>query len=350
MDKVLYDIWLNTIKGIGPCLVRNLLEVFACAQAIYQCQINELIQVPKIGIRKAELIFHSKNLDTAKELAAYCVQHDILLISYLHPLYPPILHQYPQSPTLLYVRGNLQPLVHMKSAAIVGARRCSEYGKEATTTLTHNLSKQNIAIISGLAKGIDSYAHTAAIKATGYTVAVLGTGPEKCYPSEHQELMNTIIETGAVISQFPPLSSVPKQNFIKRNKLIAMLANQIYIMEATKNSGSLYTAQCGFEYQKEVFALPGDIYNPLSEGSNKLIAQGAKICLPNIKDKEPILCGTNSLAHPLAKQVIKLLMKSPLSIDSISSQLKLDLSKIQEILLTLELEDQIQCVGGLWRA
>lgn len=349
MDNILlYDIWLNTIKGIGPCLVRNLLEAFDCAEAIYQCQINELMQVPKMGKKKAELIFHNKALDTAKELVGYCGQHDILVISCLHPLYPTILHQYPQSPTLLYVRGNIKPLAHLQSAAIVGARRCSTYGKEATTTLAHNLSRQSIAIISGMAKGVDSYAHTATIKAGGYTVAVLGTGPEKCYPSEHQELMNAIIKTGAVISQFPPLSEVPKQNFIKRNKLIAMLSNQIFIMEAARSSGSLYTAQCGLEYQKEVFALPGNIYDPLSEGSNNLIAQGAQIYLPSIQATELISCTVNTTTHTLAENVIKLLTKSPLSIESISSQLKLECDQLQEILLILELEDQIQCVGGLW--
>lgn len=346
MDNILYEIWLNTIKGIGPYLVRNLLETFGCAQAIYQCQLKELMQAPNIGIRKAELIYNKKKLETAKELAEYCVQHGILVISCLHPLYPPILHQYLKSPTLLYVRGNLQPLAYMESAAIAGARRCSEYGKEATTTLAHNLSRQNIAIISGMAKGIDGYAHTAAIKAAGYTVAVVGTGPEKCYPSEHQELMNAIIETGAVISQFPPLSEVPKQNFIKRNRLIAMLSNQIYIMEATRSSGSLYTAQCGFEYKKQVFALPGNIYDPLSEGSNNLIAQGAQIYLPILKAQEFVSCAISS--DPFVEKVIKLLAKAPLSIEDINSQLKFEYDHLQEILLTLELEDKIKCIAGLW--
>lgn len=349
MDNLLYEIWLNTIDGIGPYIVRNLLKSFGSARAIYQGNLSELMQVHRVGIKKAELIVNNRNLDSAKKLMEYCVHHDILVISCLHSLYPPALHQYPQSPTLLYVRGNLQPLAQMKSAAIVGARRCSEYGKETTTTLAHNLSRQNIAIISGMAKGIDSYAHTAAIKIGGYTVAIIGTGVERCYPSEHQELMNRIIETGAVISQFPPLSEVPKQNFIKRNKLIAMLSDQIFIMEAAKSSGSLYTAQCGFEYQKEVFALPGSVYDPLSEGSNNLIAQGAKIYLPITKVKEPSHCTTNSSAHPLAKQVIKLLIKSPLRIENISSQLKCEYDEIQETLLTLELEDQIQCISGVVR-
>lgn len=235
----------------------------------------------------------------------------------------------------------------METAAIVGARRCSSYGKEATTQLAHHLSDQNIAIISGMAKGIDSYAHTATIKSGGYTVAVLGTGPERCYPIEHQELMNKIIETGAVISQFPPKSKVPKQNFIKRNKLVAMLSTQIFVMEATKNSGSLYTAECGLGYDKEVFALPGSIYDPLSQGSNSLIAKGAKIYLPPSTSPSPTLCATTSCDNPIAKEIIELLEGSSLSIEAIVNQLNFKYDQIQETLFTLELEGQVVCLGGM---
>ena len=252
MENIIYDIWLNTLDGIGPYLVRNLLEHFATSKSIYHASPNELKQVTGVGPKTADLILLNKDMEKAKALVDYCDQHNILMISSLNPLYPPILHPCPTAPTLLYVRGDISPLGFMETAAIVGARRCSSYGKEATSSLANHLSSQNIAIISGMAKGIDSYAHTAAIKSGGYTVAVLGTGPEKCYPSEHSELMKRIIETGAVVSQFLPGSKVPRQNFIKRNDLIAMLSKQIFVMEATKNSGSLYTAECGFKYKKEI--------------------------------------------------------------------------------------------------
>lgn len=349
MENIRYDIWLNTLNGIGPYLVRNLLEHFTRSENIYHASLNALTQVAGVGLKTATLILENKGLEDAKRLMDYCACNDILIISSSSPLYPPILHQYPKAPTLLYVRGDLNPLLFMETAAIVGARRCSSYGKEATTALANHLSSQNIAVISGMAKGIDSYAHTATIKSGGYTVAVLGTGPERCYPSEHQELMNRIIETGAVISQFPPGSKVPKQNFIKRNRLVAILSNQIYVMEATKTSGALYTAECGFDYNKEVFALPGNIYDPLSEGSNHLIAKGAKIYLPPLVSPTSTLAVTASCDNPIAKAIIALLGRSSLHIETINKQLKFEHEQIQETLFTLELEGQVECSGGMVR-
>ena len=134
---------------------------------VYYASPNELTQVPGLGTKTANLILQNKDMDNAKTLVDYCSNNDILMISSLNPLYSAILHQYPKAPTLLYVRGNLSPLAYMETAAIVGARRCSSYGKEATTSLANYLSGQNVAIISGMAKGIDSYAHTAAIKSAG---------------------------------------------------------------------------------------------------------------------------------------------------------------------------------------
>lgn len=350
MENTVYDLWLNNLAGIGPYLIRNLLKYFMTPQNIYDASSYELIKVAGIGPKTANLILENKTLENAKILMDYCMANDIFMVSSSNPLYPQTLHKFSKAPTLLYVKGDLTPLSFMETAAIVGARRCSNYGKETTTSLANSLSHKNMAVISGMAKGIDSYAHTAAIKSSGYTVAVLGTGPEKCYPSEHKQLMNRIIETGAIISEFPPNSKVPKQNFIKRNKLIAMLSDQIFVMEATINSGALYTAECGFKYGKEVFALPGNIYDPLSEGSNSLLAKGAKIYLPIPTPPAATPCKDTSCHNPIGKEILKLLGNSSFPIEAIRKELKFSLKEIQEALFLLELESQIECLGGMVKA
>lgn len=348
MENLLYILWLHLLPGIGPYLIKNLLTTFGNATTIYHAPIDALITVPGIGIKLAHTITTSKQTSQANTLLEYCLSEEIQLISCHHPLYPSRLLEHPKSPTLLYVKGNLSLLNTQPSAAIVGARRCSSYGKEATTELSAYLTSQSISILSGMAKGTDSYAHTTAIKNNGYTLAVVGTGLDRCYPSEHLSLMERIIETGAVISQFPPFTTVHKQNFIRRNELIAMLSDQVYVMQATKNSGALYTAQCATTFNKQVYSLPGSIYDSLSEGSNQLIATGASIYLPS--QLKPTADSKESSTHyssPQAQALCTLITHVPLTFDEIATQLNIDLSSLHELIFQLEIEGKIHQTGGL---
>lgn len=344
MENMLYILWLHLLPGIGPCLTRNLLSYFTTAEQIYKSTIAELIQVPHIGPSTAQKIFENKHLDEAKYILDYCLKHSIHLISLQNPIYPQRLHLYPQSPTLLYVKGNLDPLNSPSPTTIVGARRCNNYGKEATLELAIKLSKEGIPIISGMAKGIDSYAHTATLQAHGYTAAIVGTGLDRCYPLEHASLMEQITLNGAVISQFPPFVNVHKQNFIKRNELMAMLSESIYVMQASKTSGALYTAEYGFKLNKPVFVLPGNIYDPLHEGSNLLLSKGAQIYIP-----VPSTSSTTftSMLSPIGTKLCHLLQSTPLPIDTLQAQLHLATNPFEELLLELELQNIIYQAGGL---
>jgi len=183
-----------------------------------------------------------------------------------------------------------------------------------------------------MAKGIDSYSHTAALHNNNYTIAVLGTGVDICYPSEHLTLMNKIIENGAVISQFEPGTTNIKQNFIKRNELIAMLADKIVVVEASKDSGSLFTARCGVKHKKEVFAVPGNIDNKNSRGTNLLIKEGVK----------PYL-SFNDIVN-LSRKSIRTYSKEGKTLDEIKSSLNIDDVQLFE----LEAKGQIKQVGGLF--
>lgn len=200
-----------------------------------------------------------------------CKKLNIQIITKDSVIYPSQLKNINNVPVVLYVRGNLKSFNQA-----VGSRRCTDYGKDITVELSKALSSKKIPIISGIAKWIDSYAHTISLHNNNYTIAVLGTGVDICYPSEHLTLMNKIIENGAVISQFEPGTTNVKQNFIKRNELIAMLSDKIVVVEASKNRGSLFTAKYGLKYKKEVFAVPVNINNRLSVGTNLLIKEGIK--------------------------------------------------------------------------
>lgn len=192
--------------------------------------------------------------------------------------FPKVLKRLPQPPSNLYIRGDLTAL-QKPALAVVGSRAATSYGSEVTTRLISEVAWQNnLAIISGLALGVDSLAHKAALAAHGTTIAVLPSGIESIYPASHQHLAEEIIRRGgAVISEYPGVMQPQKYHFIARNRIIAALCQAVLITEATQRSGSLHTAQFALEAGKEVLAVPGDIFSPNSVGTNTLIAGGAQL-------------------------------------------------------------------------
>lgn len=195
--------------------------------------------------------------------------------------YPQKLKEIYDPPTTIYVLGN-DEILNEKAIAIVGARKATTYGKKVSLEMSKELSKKGINIISGLALGIDTYAHLGNIQAQslGKTIAVLGSGIDKIYPKENIELARKIIKSGGcIISEYPIGTEPQKKNFPQRNRIISGLSNGILVVEASKKSGALITAEFGLEQGKEIFAIPGDIMKQQSEGCNMLIKDGAKIVL-----------------------------------------------------------------------
>lgn len=193
--------------------------------------------------------------------------------------YPEQLKQIYDSPLKIYVLGNKE-ILKQKGIAIVGARKATEYGKKVALQISKELSQSGINIISGLALGIDSYAHLGTLqgKSVGKTIAVLGSGLDKIYPKQNIELARQIIKSGGcIVSEYPVGTSASKLNFPQRNRIISGLAKGVLVVEASDNSGSLITADFAIEQGREVFAVPGDINKETSKGTNELIKQGAKI-------------------------------------------------------------------------
>lgn len=351
MENAILYIWLSKLKGIGPVLSNNLINYFGKVGLVYEAVYEELLNVDGIGPKSAKIITSNKSLEISKSIYEKCKRLNIQVITRESENYPKQLRMNSKAPLILYVRGNLK--LYDDAVCIVGSRRCTEYGKNITIELSTELSNQNIPIISGMAKGIDGYSHTVALYNNNYTIAVLGTGVDKCYPSEHITLMDKIIESGAVISQFEPGISNIKTNFLKRNELMAMLSKKVVVVEASKESGALYTAHCGVKYGKEVYAVPGNINSKCSEGTNLLISEGIKPYLSTrsiIKNLVSVdkKLNINRESKWLEEKVINIISKKALSIDAIKLILKLDDYKVEQLLFEMEAQGQVVQTGGVY--
>ena len=191
------------------------------------------------------------------------------------PGYPPLLVELHDPPARLYLRGGAAEILARPSVAIVGARSCSAYGAQVARELARELAAAGVVVVSGLARGVDGEAHRGALMAGGLTVAVLGCGIDRDYPRAHAELARRIVQSGVVVSEYPPDVEPAPWRFPARNRIVAGLAKATIVIEARRLSGALITADFALELGREVFAVPGEITSSLSEGTNDLIRQGA---------------------------------------------------------------------------
>jgi DNA processing protein len=270
--------------------------------------------------------------------------------------YPPQLKEISDPPPLLFVRGNPE-LLSLPQIAIVGSRNPSSLGLEIAFNFAKNLSHCGLVITSGLALGIDAASHQGALKAKGYTIAVAGTGLDRIYPARHKDLATEIVNTGAIISEFPPGTTAKANHFPRRNRIISGLCQGLLVVEAAKQSGSLITARMALEQNREVFAIPGSIHNPLARGCNALIREGAKL----VETTQDILEEINQynqqdeVSHEMAMQstldleqqtLLNLVMFNPTSIDNLVEKTGQSVEVISSMLLILELQGYIEATAG----
>ncbi len=271
---------LNLLPRIGPIRVRRLLERFESPQAILGAKRRQLVTVPGIGEEMAAQIADWENLIDLAEEKRRIADHGISLVTMDEARYPAALRRIHDPPFLLYMKGTLLP-GDAAAIGVVGSRRTTHYGKEQAKKLSYQLARAGFCIISGLARGIDTAAHEAALAARGRTIAVLGSGVGNVYPPENQPLADRIAESGAVLSEFPVLYVPDKQSFPLRNRIVSGLSQGLLVVEAPARSGSLITANQALEQGRTVFAVPGPIDRPTSEGCHRLIQQGATlVCGP----------------------------------------------------------------------
>ena len=269
-------IHLNLIPGIGNHTIRRLLAAFGSAEKSIVATSAELAQIDGLtpDVRH-QLIDGRSRAPLAQELELI-EQHQCHIVTISDNTYPPLLKQIDDPPVLLYIIGEF-PIPDAPSIAIVGSRSPTEYGKTTSQQLSHQLAERGITVVSGFARGIDTCVHRGALEAGGRTIAVFGCGLSIIYPEMNRVLAAEIIESGALISEFPMTMPPRGKNFPRRNRVISGLTLGTLVVEASDRSGSLITARHAAEQGREVFAVPGQIFSGMSRGTHSLINQGATL-------------------------------------------------------------------------
>ena len=276
-DDLKYWLGLSLVPGLGPRTFQTLYQQFGSARKIWESSRRELLDSGLAERVCDTLCGLREDSDLEGELAK-AAELGISLVTWEDERYPKNLKEISSPPPLLYIRGELLPRDEI-SLAVVGTRKFSGYGKRVTTKIVEDLVLAGLTIVSGLAWGIDSFAHRAALQAGGRTVAVLGHGLDQVYPPENRDLAAEIACQGALVSEFPLGFPPVPGNFPARNRIISGLSLGTLVCEAPERSGALITAACALEQGRLVFALPGPIFSPRSLGTGRLIQSGAKLVM-----------------------------------------------------------------------
>ncbi|MDI6785794.1 MAG: DNA-processing protein DprA [bacterium] len=354
-DKILAFLTLNKIPGLGPVRIKALLNYFKDAEEILRAGFKSLSIVPGIGEFFANNICKHKNeIDIEKELSK--IQKDeVKIITLEDDNYPELLKNIFDPPIVLYVKGEIKK-EDEKALAIVGSRLATSYGKRVAYDIAKDLSYRGFNIVSGMARGIDTYAHKGALEAKGRTIAVLGCGLDIIYPPENKKLWEEISENGAVITEYPYGSLPEKGNFPRRNRIISGFSKGVLVVEAWTKSGSLITANLALEQGREVFAIPGRIYSKFSQGTHNLIKQGAKLVV-NYQDilEEFGLEATQEGSPkkileekllPIERKIYSLINEEPIHVEDLAVLSKENIVDISRALIQMELKGAIRQLTG----
>lgn len=251
IDATLYWLWLASIDGVGAKTQHLLLNSLGSPDRIYGADHLDLLEVEGIGRTRARSVVESRSLEGASLTYERCLESGIEVLTPDNPCFPAPLRQDVSMPLVLFARGDVSG--GMVGMGIVGARRCLQAEKRFVACLARECVLSGRVVVSGMAKGIDSYAHTACLLAGGRTVAVLGCGVDVCYPREHDLLMKRIVEDGLVLSEYPPGTPPLRYHFPCRNRIIACLSDDLYVVGARKNSGANITARYAIQQGKRVY-------------------------------------------------------------------------------------------------
>lgn len=355
MTDLKYWLGFNLVNGVGPAKIQALLDCFGSLAAAWQATEQQLTQM---GFDR-RAIHNLREARSQMDLDAHLEQVQaagIRLLTWDSPDYPLCLREAPNAPPLLYVQGTLQEIDQL-ALAVVGTRRLTAYGRQVTHDLVAGLVRHNITIVSGLARGIDAVAHKTAVEMGGRTIAVLGSGLDCVYPTEHRQLAQNICKGhGAVISEYGLGVQPEAKNFPPRNRIISGLSLGVLVVEAGERSGALITVNFAAEQNRDVFAVPGNINSPVSVGPNRLIQQGATVvtCVEDILEELNVHMVRErtavQMALPESAEEVALyahLSNQPVHIDDLCRASSLPTGLVSSTLTIMELKGMVQQVGGM---
>ncbi len=353
-EDLAYWVGFSKVAGIGPLRFKKLLDYFGTVEDAWKANPGEL---SAIGLDKrsiVSLVTTRQAIDLAAEMHRLETQ-SVTVLTWDDEDYPPVLRAIPDPPFVLYVRGQILPRDEW-ALAVVGTRNASVYGKDAARMLVNGLATSGITIVSGLALGIDTQAHRAAIDAGGRTIAVMGCGVDTIYPQRNRKLGEAIIENGAIVSEFPLGTKPESGNFPRRNRIISGLSLGVLMVEGAEQSGARITIDYALEHGRETFAVPGNIFSRGSQGPNKLIQQGAKL-VTRIGDILEELNLTMVAQHTEAKEVIpdtpteatilQHLSAEPIHVDELGQRTHISAAELSSTLTIMELKGQVRQVGNM---
>ena len=283
-DKTLYQIALTQIAGVGVALTRNLMQIVGDEEQIFKESAKNLEKIQGISFRLINEIKSKEVLRKAEEELAFVSKNNLQLLFFTSPNYPERLTHCVDAPILLYVKGDSN-LNYKKVVSIVGTRNATPQGYEVCNQFVKDLSTKfsDIIIVSGLAYGIDICAHRAALENGVPTAAVLAHGLDRIYPAMHRKTAIDMLDAGALVTEFPSGTQPERFNFVRRNRIVAGLADALVVIESSSKGGSLITAEIANSYYREVFAVPGRVTDAASVGCNNLIATDRAILMQDIK-------------------------------------------------------------------
>lgn len=349
-----YWVGFNMVRGIGPARVRALIDYFGSLEDAWRAPAAELREAGLDKRSLENLLAARGRLDLDREMARL-EKWGVRVMTWEDHDYPRRLRQIYNAPPVLYVRGSLLPQDEW-AVAVVGTRRPTDYGREAARVLAADLARQGITVVSGLALGIDGIAHQAALDAGGRTIAVLGSGFRYLYPARHRNLAKRIVENGALISEYALDVRPEASNFPPRNRIISGLSMGVVVVEAGERSGALITAHFAAEQGREVFAVPGPIFNRPSVGTNRLIQEGAK-AVTSVRDileelditmaAEQQEARLNIPKSDLEERIWTYLLETPHHVDEIVRELGLETSEVMSTLTLMELKGLVRQVGPM---
>ncbi|MES2560918.1 MAG: DNA-processing protein DprA [Bacteroidota bacterium] len=355
---LLHQIAITLIPGVGDVLAKNLISYCGGVEEVFRTKKSHLLKIPGVGEKVASAVYAFKDFKRAEQELSFIEKHKVKPLFYLEKNYPVRLKQIEDAPVMLYYLGE-GDLNNSKIVGIVGTRKASEYGKACVENLVAQLAETGCLILSGLAYGIDIHAHRDALKYKLPTVGVLAHGLDRLYPAQHTATAKKMVEKGGLLTEFISGSNPDRENFPKRNRIVAGLCDVLVVVETAEKGGAMITAELANGYNKDVAAFPGRVNDEYSKGCNKLIKSNKATLITNTDDLYYLMGWNNSKPKPKVQHMLPLDLsvvdtaiysfiknKTKAGIDEIAFALQIDAGNLSLQLLEMEFKGLIRTLPG----